>query len=41
MTFKVSDVYVTVIKVIKKQITVKITHLFRKKCQKVPKTPKE
>ena len=41
MTFKVSDGYVTVIKVIKKYITVKITHLCRKKCQKVPKTPKK
>ena len=30
MTFKVSDVYVTVVKVIKKYITVKITHLCRK-----------
>ena len=41
MTFKVSDVYVTVIKVIKKYITVK---LCRKKCQKkcvnVPKSAK-
>ena len=36
MTFKVCDVYVTVIKVIKKYITAKITHLCRKKCQKCP-----
>ena len=40
MTFKVSDVYVTVIKVIKKYITAKITHLCRKMCQKVPKHQK-